>query len=62
MTPIFNEYIKFLRDSTKLPLEELKEGYFWFDKSIIKGFDKYGCEHKFFKVVINNSNETVVSS
>lgn len=59
MTPIFKEYIKFLRDSTKLPLEELKEGYFWFDKSIIKGFDKYGCEHKFFKVIINDSNETV---
>ena len=55
MNPIYNEYLTFLRDTTKQPLEDLKEGYFWLDKSIIKGFDKQGNEHKFYRVKIENS-------
>ncbi len=57
MNPIYNEYLTFLRDTTKQPLEDLKEGYFWLDKSIIKGFDKQGNEHKFYRVKIENSLE-----
>ena len=57
MNPIYNEYLTFLRDTTKQPLEDLKEGYFWLDKSIIKGFDKQGNEHKFYRVKIDNSLE-----
>ena len=57
MNPIYNEYLAFLRDTTKQPLEDLKEGYFWLDKSIIKGFDKQGNEHKFYRVKIENSLE-----
>ena len=61
MNPIYNEYLTFLRDTTKQPLEDLKEGYFWLDKSIIKGFDKQGNEHKFYRVKIENSLERLVS-
>ena len=61
MNPIYNEYLTFLRDTTKQPLEDLKEGYFWLDKSIIKGFDKQGNEHKFYRVKIDNSLERLVS-
>ena len=60
MNPIYNEYLTFLRDTTKQPLEDLKEGYFWLDKSIIKGFDKQGNEHKFYRVKIDNSLERLV--
>mgnify|MGYP003231132619 FL=1 len=60
MNPIYNEYLIFLRDTTKQPLEDLKEGYFWLDKSIIKGFDKQGNEHKFYRVKIENSLERLV--
>lgn len=31
----------------------LQEGYFWLDNSIIKGFDKQGNIHKFFRVKID---------
>lgn len=60
MNPIYNEYLTFLRDTTKQPLEDLKEGYFWLDKSIIKGFDKQGNEHKFYRVKIENLLERLV--
>jgi hypothetical protein len=60
VNPIYNEYLTFLRDTTKQPLEDLKEGYFWLDKSIIKGFDKQGNEHKFYRVKIENSLERLV--
>ena len=61
MNPIYNEYLTFLRDTSKQPLEDLKEGYFWLDKSIIKGFDKQGNEHKFYRIKIENSLERLVS-
>ena len=60
MNPIYNEYLTFLRDTARQPLEDLKEGYFWLDKSIIKGFDKQGNEHKFYRVKIENSLERLV--
>lgn len=40
--PIFNEYIKFLNDKTSNKLDFLKEGIYWYDKSIIKAFDING--------------------
>ena len=54
MNPIFNEYIQFLNDTSETKVEELKEGYFWLDKSIIKGFDKNGNVHKFYRVKISD--------
>ena len=54
MNPIFNEYIEFLNDTSKTKVDDLKEGYFWLDKSIIKGFDKNGEVHKFYRVKIED--------
>lgn len=59
MNPIFNEYIYFLRDTSGEELPELKEGYFWLDRQIIKGFDKQGNIHKFFKVNVSNDLSSV---
>ena len=42
MLPIFNEYIQFLNHKTENCLNFLKEGIYWYDKSIIKAFDKDG--------------------
>ena len=41
MLPIFNEYISFLNKNTS-ELNFLKEGYYWYDKSIIKAFNING--------------------
>lgn len=54
MNPIFNEYIDFLNNTSKTKIGDLKEGYFWLDKSIIKGFDKNGNVHKFYRVKIED--------
>lgn len=59
MNPVYNEYIKFLRDTSGKELSDLKEGYFWLDKSIIKGFDKQGKEHKFYRIKISDDLEAV---
>lgn len=59
MNPIYNEYIKFLRDTSGEKLHEFKEGYFWLDKQIIKGFDLQGHEHKFYRVKVSDNLETV---
>lgn len=54
MNPIFNEYLTFLRDTSGKQLSELKEGYFWLDNQIIKGFDKQGNIHKFYRIKISD--------
>lgn len=54
MNPIFKEYIEFLRNTSGEELSELKEGYLWLDRQIIKGFDKQGNVHKFYKVKVSN--------
>lgn len=54
MNPIFNEYLTFLRDISGESLSELKEGYFWLDRQIIKGFDKQGFLHKFYRISISD--------
>ena len=55
MNPIFNEYLTFLRDVSGESLSDLKEGYFWLDRQIIKGFDKHGHVHKFYKINVSDS-------
>ena len=59
MNPIFNEYIKFLRDTSGEELLYLKEGFFWLDKQIIKGFDSQLVEHKFYRVKVSDNLEKV---
>ena len=59
MNPIYKEYCQFLNDMTinkdKVPeLEQIREGYFWLDKLIIKAFDKQGNIHKILKVKISD--------
>lgn len=56
MNLVFNEYIKFLndkgfKDQTGI---ELKEGYYWYDKSIIKAYDTNGNIHKVVRLKVNN--------
>ena len=55
MHPIFNDYLRFLRDTSGNELSDLKSGYFWLDRQIIKGFDKQGKIHKFYKISISSS-------
>ena len=59
MNPIFNEYCKFLRDTSGEELPYLKEGFFWLDKQIIKGFDSQLIEHKFYRVKVSDNLEKV---
>lgn len=49
--PIFKEYSTFLKDKTGL---DIPEGYYWYDKSIIKAFDKNGNVHKIYRLKIND--------
>lgn len=59
MNPIFKEYITFLKDVSGEELPELKEGYFWLDRQIIKGFDGQGNIHKFFRVKVSDDLKNV---
>ena len=54
MNPIFNEYIEFLNNTSKTKVDDLKEGDFWLNNSVIKGFDKDGNIHKFYRVKISD--------
>ena len=62
MNPIFNEYITFLRDTSGESLPDLKEGYFWLDRQIVKGFDKQGNIHKFYRINIYDSLKLSIDS
>jgi phosphoadenosine phosphosulfate reductase len=46
-----------MRDTSGNSLSDLKEGYFWLDRLIIKGFDKQGNIHKFYKLSISDGIE-----
>lgn len=59
MNPIYDEYIKFLKDTSGEELPYLKEGFFWLDKQIIKGFDSQFVEHKFYRVKVSDNLEKV---
>lgn len=52
MLPVFKEYIQFLNDNG-IDLN-LKEGYWWIDNLIIKGFDDKGNIIKFARIHIDN--------
>ena len=52
MLPVFKEYIQFLNDSG-IDMG-LKEGYWWIDNQIIKGFDSDGNIIKFARIHIDN--------
>lgn len=55
MTPVFKEYIKFLKDN-KIDVEkyELREGYYWIDNMIIKCFDTNGNIQKILRLKIDD--------
>lgn len=59
MLPIFNEYIDFLKQHSD-DLNFLKEGTYWYDKSIIKSFDVNGNIVKIARLKIDDKlNMTV---
>lgn len=59
MLPIFNDYICFLKHKTS-ELNFLQEGYYWYDKSIIKAFDITGNIVKIARLKIDDElNMTV---
>lgn len=56
MNPIFNEYIKFLQDNgVDTEKYNLKEGYYWLDKQIIKAHDNKGNIHKILRLYIDDN-------
>lgn len=53
MLPIYNEYIKYLKDNgVNIPIYE---GTFWLDNVTIKGFDKNGTERKIYKILVDDN-------
>lgn len=55
MNLVWNEYIKFLNDNAVNTSEyDLKEGYYWLDKQIIKAYDKEGSIHKILRLNIDD--------
>ena len=56
MNLIFKEYLEFLRDKN-IPVNELgiKEGFYWLDRQIIKGYDKEGNLHKIIRLYIDDN-------
>lgn len=53
MLPIFKEYISFLKNKNS-KLDFLKEGVYWYDRGIIKGFDKNGELIKIVRLFIDD--------
>lgn len=54
MLPIFKEYINFLNYKTNNALKFLEEGKFWYDKSIIKGFNQDGNIIKIARLIVDD--------
>ena len=52
MLPVFNDYIKFLNHKTNNELNFLEEGKYWYDNSIIKGYDINGELQKIVRLKI----------
>jgi phosphoadenosine phosphosulfate reductase len=55
LLPIFNEYIKFLKD--KDINIDIVEGYYWLDRQIIKAYDKQGTLQKIARLSIDDNLE-----
>lgn len=51
MTPIYEKYCKFLKDVCGL---ELKEGYYWMDGVIVKGFNEHNILCKLYRIKIQD--------
>lgn len=60
MLPVFNEYIDFLKHHST-DLNFLKEGFYWYDKSIIKAFDTNGNIVKIARLKIDDKLNMTVS-
>ena len=60
MLPVFNEYIDFLKHNSP-DLNFLKEGIYWYDKSIIKAFDTNGNIVKIARLKIDDNLNMTVS-
>lgn len=56
MNPIFKEAIQFFNDKG-VNIEQLKEGYYWFDRQIIKAFDREGQIHKIARIFTDDELE-----
>jgi len=55
MTPIFNDYIKFLKDKgINISDFNLCENMYWLDSQIIKAYDKQGNIHKILRLSIDD--------
>lgn len=52
MLPVFNDYIKFLNYKTNNELNFLEEGKYWYDNSIVKGYDINGELQKIVRLKI----------
>ena len=51
MNLVYGEFIQFLKDNG---MEyDLKEGYYWLDRMIIKAFDKQGNQHKILRIYVD---------
>lgn len=55
MLPLFKEYISFLNEKTNNKLEFLEEGYYWYDRSIIKAYDIFGSLYKIARIYIDDN-------
>ena len=56
MNLVFNEYIKFLIDNgLDNKKYNLKEGYYWLDRQIIKAYDKDGQLHKILRIKVDDN-------
>lgn len=54
MNPVYNEYLEFLQEKgVNTEKYELKEGFYWLDRMIIKGFDKDGNTHKILRIKVD---------
>lgn len=65
INPVFNEFITFLnnqeslRGAMKEENIELKEGYYWLDRMIIKAFDSNGDIHKIARITFDKTERVV---
>ena len=55
MNPIYNEYLQFLKDhNVDLEKYNLKEGYFWLNRMVIKAYNKNGEAVKIARVNVSH--------
>ena len=58
MTPVYKQYLKYIKDTTQdCKIDELKEGFYWLDRNIIKAFDIDGNVYKIVRLYISNELE-----